>query len=250
MGNMNIYNARRHAILMSQPHLETSSGSLVTLSKAEPAPMKNCIVTFGPIQEGTGTPSPSNVRNISGRTGLSVHVSATESGGTEYPVTWQTAAGTVYGGTVDLVSGVLTVRKHMMTFVGNGNEHLGWSNGYASVANGWLSVKPYYGGQYSGDTYVTLSNMGVAASRSPGIVRGTVTVTWNGGITLYPDYPDTVTDLNSFNNWVADGHHIQVAYEMETPVTYQLDPITLRTLRGTTNIWSDAGTVSATYWTH
>lgn len=31
--------------------------------------------------------------------------------GHTYPVTWQTAAGTVYGGTVDLVSGVLTVDR-------------------------------------------------------------------------------------------------------------------------------------------
>lgn len=52
----------------------------------------------------------SNICPISGRTGLNVYHSGEDtSNPTVYPISWQTEAGTVYGGTVDLVSGVLTV---------------------------------------------------------------------------------------------------------------------------------------------
>lgn len=65
-------------------------------------------VRINPIQEGTGDPSPTNIRPISGRTGMTVTVQSGETQN-EYPVTWETEAGTVYGGTLDVVSGVLTV---------------------------------------------------------------------------------------------------------------------------------------------
>ena len=35
-------------------------------------PVKSCIINLEPYQEGTGDPSPTNVRAISGRTGLTV----------------------------------------------------------------------------------------------------------------------------------------------------------------------------------
>ena len=60
-------------------------------------------------------PSPyspySNICPISGRTGVSVYVSPTQDqqDATTYAVDWTSEAGTVYGGTVDVVSGELTV---------------------------------------------------------------------------------------------------------------------------------------------
>lgn len=40
---------------------------------------------------------------------------------------------------------------------------------------------------------------------------------------------------------------IQVVYELATPVVYQLDPVTLASLKGRNNIWADTGNVSVTY---
>lgn len=52
----------------------------------------------------------SNVCPITGWTGANVHVSSAQGReGTVYSVEWQTEAGTVYGGTVDVTTGVLTV---------------------------------------------------------------------------------------------------------------------------------------------
>ena len=53
----------------------------------------------------------SNICPISGRTGLSVYVSPTtaQADATTYAVDWTSEAGTVYGGTLDVVTGLLTV---------------------------------------------------------------------------------------------------------------------------------------------
>ena len=53
----------------------------------------------------------SNICPISGRTGVSVYVSPTQdvADATTYAVDWTSEAGTVYGGTLDVVTGVLTV---------------------------------------------------------------------------------------------------------------------------------------------
>ena len=51
----------------------TTSGSIASFDNgADDLPMKSAVVNIEPIQEGSGDPSPENVRPISGRTGLSV----------------------------------------------------------------------------------------------------------------------------------------------------------------------------------
>ena len=76
-------------------------------------PFKEVIVSMAPIQSGTGAPSPDNVRPITGRTVANVYVSPTtaQADATTYAMDWTSKAGTVYGGTVDIVSGVLTVDR-------------------------------------------------------------------------------------------------------------------------------------------
>lgn len=55
----------------------------------------------------------SNICPISGRTGLNVYVGPTQDpdDATTYAVDWTSEAGTVYGGTLDVVTGVLTVDR-------------------------------------------------------------------------------------------------------------------------------------------
>ena len=51
----------------------SASGSVANFTDgADNLPMKSAVVSIEPIQEGSGDPSPENVRPISGRTGLSV----------------------------------------------------------------------------------------------------------------------------------------------------------------------------------
>ena len=63
---------RRRQILLNTPHIESASGSMATFSTDMSAPLTECKVHFAPVQEGTGTPSPENVRPISGWDGVTV----------------------------------------------------------------------------------------------------------------------------------------------------------------------------------
>lgn len=78
-----------------------------------------------PQAEAGSTPTEwtpySNICPISGRTGLSVFVGPTtaQADATTYAVDWTTEAGTVYGGSLDVVTGVLTVdRAQISSYAG------------------------------------------------------------------------------------------------------------------------------------
>lgn len=91
-----------------------------------------------------------------------------------YPTSWQSQAGTVYGGNIDLVSGVLTVT-------------------HANIAS--------YDGEILPSTWIS--------DRDVYSVGGTPTT------------------------------GAQVVYELATPLTYQLTPIQVNSLLGVNNVWND-----------
>ena len=66
-------NLLRHNAIISAPHLVTSTpADIATFNTDLAAPMKECKCEFLPVQEGSGDPSPENVRAITGWTGLNV----------------------------------------------------------------------------------------------------------------------------------------------------------------------------------
>ena len=66
----------KRKIILSQPHVETASGNIVTFDTDMKGKLKECKVYFSPVQEGSGDPSPDNIRNITGWNGIT----ATRSG--------------------------------------------------------------------------------------------------------------------------------------------------------------------------
>ena len=63
---------------------------------------------------------------------------------------------------------------------------------------------------------------------------------------------DILSD-NTLNGWKAylASHPLDIVIPLETPIEYPLTPQTLKTLKGTNSIWSDAnGPIEITYWTH
>lgn len=88
-------------------------------------PIMELKIPLIPIQDGTGDPSLDNIRAIEGHTKVTILVSNKEdmSNPTEYEISLQSEAGDVYGGTVDVVNGVLTVDRVKVTL----DETLTWS---------------------------------------------------------------------------------------------------------------------------
>lgn len=171
----------------------------------------------------------SNICPISGHTNADVIVSPTlnPADGTTYPIPLGT---TVYGGTLDVTSGVLTVDRalfskkfsELVDSTGNVPE------GYAIKSSGTLSVQ----GDYSNRTKA-LCNM--ASFNDSSNAKNVFRMTSSGNY-LYFTLP---TDLDSDTV-------IASCYPLATPITIQLTPTQVELLLGENNIWSD-GEMTLTY---
>ena len=156
--------------------------------------------------------------------------------GTTYPISWQTEAGTVYGGTLDIVSGVMTVDKILISFLATGKQ-----DNFMYTTLNQLQYPAIKG-----------LNSGVICNRYP--VKPNITGSeTNAGITLYangiirwvePDYIDKT--YQEFNTMMGD-NRVEAVYELATPLTYQLTPTEVSILKGMNNIWADTGDVSVKY---
>ena len=80
--------------------------SLIHVTDAAPVNAEGLTVDIEPVQAGEGDPSPDNVRPISGWTGANITVN-----GDVMNVAFPAEAGTVYGGTLDVLNGELTVDR-------------------------------------------------------------------------------------------------------------------------------------------
>ena len=98
---------------------DTVSGAVASFADGgDSLPVKDLTIGIEPVQSGSGDPSPTNIRPISGWTRANINAN-----GTTYPITFPTEAGTVYGGTLDVTTGVLTVDKNIITLRGGFYKH-------------------------------------------------------------------------------------------------------------------------------
>lgn len=160
---------------------------------------------------------------------ISINYPSTDHDYHAYNGTTYTAAlgRTVYGGTLDVTSGVLTVDRAFRTFDGSEN---------------WETINQglrYYGG-FGGKAYSTkdVSNMLTYATSDPTRNPNSYTFTVGGFINV--GVPYTVAEWKS----LLATTNLQVVYELATPQTYQLTPQQVATLLGVNNVWADCGSVS------
>lgn len=331
----------------------TASGAIATFSDGSTMPAKSVIVNIEPVQSGSGTPSPDNVRQISGWESVSVTVTSLEwqnlggywpnkssfsqrlalsnllkvqpstqytihySGNIRYSVQqyenestvyaenppladsgWMTASTftftttantnymwvcqsspnysyditpsdglglwisssddtnysvytstlptTVYGGTLDMVSGEMVVDRAMVTL--DGTQPIAW-NDWRHFENGtsaWLynqnafpignNIAPI-SDKLESVPYVTIYDGEV------GIARIQTSTNYSFGVRV--PVSGLTTDA-TINAWLAN-NPITVVYELTTPQTYTLTGQEISTLLGENNVWADAGDVEITY---
>lgn len=199
---------------------ETVTGEIVTLTASATDAVKTLSVTLEPQQEGSGTPSPTNVRPISGTDEVRVYVAPTQD--ESQAVTYTTALGqTVYGGTLDVTSGVLTVTDaEIASYSGQ------------SINEPWLS---------SMDEYVS----GATPTTGAQVVYTLATPT------TYQLTPSEVTLLLGENVLWSNGDSITVEYGMdpyiiENPTRFASSPLLKVTGTGTVGIGSYSFTLEGT----
>ena len=141
--------------------------------------------------------------------------------------------GTRYGGTLDVVSGVLTVDR---AYVDLGT--LNWA-----LESGIFRLTSNVGAKITSNTsevanmicsiYKTVSQ----STMSGGADKCVAGLNWGYGVrvtdTSYSDASSFKTAMNG----------VQLVYELANPQTYQLTPTQVNSLLGVNNIWADTGDV-------
>ena len=247
---------------------ESASGSLVTITDgADGLPVKALTVSIEPVQDtSSGDPSPTNVCPITGWTGMHIYRQAVydASGDPTLSIDWETEAGTVYGGTLDVTNGVLTVTHAKCTMDGVTTNHQVTAKGASDTNNN------YYFNLAEADTLGKASTGWYSPAQliAGGIMCSVlrVGVYYDGNLPNFGAYKgsggyfqprftfpldDEIQSVANCNAWFADmlaaGTPVEFIYKLATPLTYQLTPAQLTTLLGTNHIWTDCVDVSVTY---
>lgn len=151
--------------------------------------------------------------------------------GTTYEVDWTTEAGTVYGGTLDVTNGVLTVDRQMVTF--NGSE--GWT--LNSSGSDYSSFYP--DAITDASTPIVASWLPYNASTS---LEGIGIRTTAGG-RIVCTVPNSIATTASGLKTYLTTNNLSVVYT-KTPVTYQLEETAVNTILGQNNIFADTGDIA------
>ena len=354
----------RRKIIASSPHLMSASGAVATFSDGADLPLKSLIVDIEPVQSGTGDPSPTNIRPISGWTGCNIQrdgknllalpvvkfnevdatiancffikagtyrisfdvsvtnrigvrmldlngdiysdpehrpvngwtynsntksyyqgadssqthrevtltivqdcyiriVSNLTGGGltnvqlelgstvTPYepykgrtiPINWQTEAGTVYGGKLDVLSGVMRVDRAMVTF--DGSE--GWApqNGVFTLYLG-DAANIYKAGTTSQQNIVIADRFKPNGIKyRDGCGDGNI-IKVVGNNTQIACYSSVYSSVDAFKSSL-DDNPMQIVYVLATTIEIQLDAHTVKSLLGANNIFANTGDTSVEY---
>lgn len=208
---------------------------IATFTDGSSLPMPSLKVGIEPIQSGSGDPSPTNIRPISGWTDCEVTVADDLENPTVSNVYTIDLGGTRYGGTLDVVSGVLTVEKASVDL-----GTLNWT--YSSETN-----RERFSAMLSGVKWVS-DSIPINAICSALVVTDFYTVynhiidntigMWHG--TTLAVCSSAYTDVATFKTAM---NGVQLVYELATPITYQLTPTQVKSLLGSNNVWGDCGKI-------
>ena len=171
--------------------------------------------------------------------------------GTVYPITFPTEAGTVYGGTLDVVNKRMTSEKQLFVF--NGGE--ADIAAHATIPN-WFSIR-FFASQYS-NVYVnnTLSNFAISnqfIQRRYADINYAELPTQNefavgvtNGYLRFVFRPVSIGTLEDFKAALI-ATPVQVLCNLINDVPFDIVAPDITTLLGENNIWADCGDVTVNY---
>ena len=168
--------------------------------------------------------------------------------GTLYTINFEDA-GTVYGGSLDVLTGVLTVNKAMRTFDGSNDEIWAMNTGQPATAHGNRVYIANPNGIKTESTsqlpaFLLSNQFKKLASASTWYGTNGVSIGINGAIEIMRD------GVDSLDTWrgLLSNEPLQVAYELAAPLTFQLTSHQVATLLGQNTIWADTGDVTVDYF--
>lgn len=236
---------------------DIASGAVASFPDgADGVPVVDLTVDITPVQSGSGDPSPSNVRPISGWSVANVHISPTLDPQDGTTLTFD-LDGVRYGGRLDALTGVLTVDRFYVQLTEATHD---WG---VATTGGVQSVGYYLYIHYSSEhmSWPTFTNP--AALLCDTLPRRMVIPGYNNpyGICLNQNYvayrltleqlgiESTATSAEraeAARTWLAN-NPTHICYVMAEPQTIQLTAQEVETLLGTNNIWADTGNTTVKY---
>lgn len=172
------------------------------------------------------------------------------SGSTTYPISWQSEAGTVYKGYLDVTNGVLTVTHGSIILNGTQTflqvnwrpttNTVGWLYPY-SLTNNFVPLSSEVPDAIS--NYMVAKTYNDLYGNNAGI--GFYNTTGIGLVVKSND--TTLTTENAINTYLA-ANPLTVVYRLAAPQTYTISPTEVYALLGENNIYTDTnGQVSLEY---
>ena len=202
----------------------SGSGASVSFYNNGTAEIVSLSVELAAQQAGSGDPSPSNVRPISGFPSITLNVSGADTTNpTQYAFTFGDPPGTVYGGTLNVLTGELTVTHKIMT--------VAWGDGIGATDLGNYVRKLF---RLSGHRYAAADEAEYKCSVAPYVRNYTLDSLhyYAGSTGLFVYLPeDTASDFT-----------FSILYPLAEEETYSLTAQSPELLEGTNNIWADTGT--------
>ena len=159
--------------------------------------------------------------------------------GNTYSVSWQTEAGTVYGGTLDLTAGLLAVTHAGVNITATNRYEK--DGGYYWNTTGSAQKIPDIKETNAGlicNRLIKQSNISVTHA------EGKIAFFQNGIIRWKEQGSLSLVDYNAY----LVQNPLQIVYEMATPQTYQLTPTEIMMLLGENNVWADTGNATLSYY--
>lgn len=220
------YQVLRYASGDSNPELIKLQGETIDFEyHGETSPLEEVIVDINFIQQGSGDPSPDNIRPITGWSAINISSSdislqVYEDG--KYQLMMSSAHGTVEENILQINDDNITIEDNIMTIKNTAPSYniifpasIGTVyKGYLNVTTGTLTVTYGYIDSYAGETI-------------DGI--------W-------------ISDRDIYVEGTTPTIGAQVIYELSTPLTYKLTPQEILALSGANRIWADTGNMSISYY--
>lgn len=225
-----------HIIDVLCPKASVSGNPVVVKDALGGVGLTECKATFTPTQAGTGTPSPDNIRPISGRD--SVKVERQEDAQT----TALTLPRTIYGGEVDAQTGGGKETWRLLTLTGQEKSHIFTTLFYLDLKA--PGAYDYNTGTCSHYKYLTYGAGAIGVT-----VGNDAAAVVYGPVEKYEISEDGLTAWKSYlAAQYAAGTPVQVAYKLATPVPFTATGgAEIKALDGVNTLLTDGDTISATY---
>ncbi len=176
-------------------------------------------------------------------------------------ISWQTEAGEVFGGYVDVTRGKLVAGWYGFVLDGvnnylnsspNSDENVAWAYDYIGNAGGGLSRLPTSdfsifnpAGANPAKDFVKVDKFTLVNSTptSTGIVapnKGRAYLRLYVTKTELSDVSSATAIRNSLREWL-QSNPIQIVYRLSSPIEYDITPTAIELLKGYNNVWNSAG---------